>query len=1255
MDIATGTWFRRLREGTEGTQKQIITEISQEEIDRLEDWLSEQGDFINPELDDLFGGRGKMRVAFPLAGEDARNLAQIVSALMSEGWRPPATEHGHGPRQFQRKEVKQKGKRRVGELPVGFGQVDPETNPDPRPVEEFYTDKTVAVLNLERKFDFTIPAGPRKGENIEKTERSTMSRAIAKLVKQGKISKELLEWWNNKQIYYTNDHKWEDVEELFDMTSSAHKYTIIVSRDPIDVLRMSDIGRISSCHREGGEYFQCAVSESRGTGIIAYRVRTEELDRLLAGEGSDLEIAQEVVEATILNNDKRFNALHKRLNDAEMFDFGVNAIKDELRVKPDVKEYITPDMVRDAMRAKLDDKPWPPPTLNPDVELKSLSDFDSEEIFQDSDRDVEGIEAYERVRMRKYYDTASDHWFVVPELRPYGAKQPGFVKAVRGWAWDNQKDIFVDDEGETYYPREEYLQRHGASYEDNRDGQLFNVFFAEGTDSSVTRYQNTNFEKVVPEVEDDPTSSLEAQLQEAREQIDEIMDAASNRTEHLSFVGSAEMAEFAEFIYVYGAADAQFQFPLGWEGDVERGEDGWHFPEDDRQKKAIPRAYGGVDWKVGRRFTNMIEDKLGSYADDIGWEIVESRSEGYDLVISANFICDACEDVGDFDNFVDGLIDEVDDKYDEIYEKIRRELFLSGYIAASDWDTLYDDLEEADNTLENWYGVGVGDEDYDGEVWFWFKPGTASGGLFPTSVKLDPRIGNTPYSLEKIFKNEGRVGLGGKVSPGPQFMKRLSLVLADLEAQANGYAENQLDLAFGDKYARPTYEGITFAKNAQLLFELAGDNMINGFLKVQLKSNNSREEIEGALAFMKYVDQYPEFIMKGISDNLKVYVNEYIDYLKARTQKMEDGTTFMEMYNRIRSKYLAQADLGNADAESAMLLAMWGRDNWDKMSDVEKYTLVDVYMRPLVTGAFHPRNAWSHMSNIPLNWNNFVQQKMRGEQFRAPGVVARNYSWFTAHPEDAKQARQTTEPPSNENVEEQILRIDKLLNERYDQRIYKMAVLILAQKLEGRETDDLKNAIRGIKDVTTVVTVGSRNVGTATEYQFDVKYRQEGQKARDWFIKDILAPALRQMPGIEIKDWSAPQLYDTSLKEYFMPNTYSTAMTTPAASLDQISRDWVEGGVRLYDMPAHAQDMEYHLMMPVEELLPYTSRIYRAPMDAFEGRYHHFIKKGPQAPVFVVVGQNGRIKIAGNEDIVWFAKKAGLKEVPVFVRYQKQA
>jgi hypothetical protein len=40
--------------------------------------------------------------------------------------------------------------------------------------------------------------------------------------------------------------------------------------------------------------------------------------------------------------------------------------------------------------------------------------------------------------------------------------------------------------------------------------------------------------------------------------------------------------------------------------------------------------------------------------------------------------------------------------------------------------------------------------------------------------------------------------------------------------------------------------------------------------------------------------------------------------------------------------------------------------------------------------------------------------------------------------------------------------------------------------------------------------------------------------------------------------------------------------------------------------------------------------------------------------VYVAIGMNGRIRITGNEDIVWFAKKAGKKEVPVFLSYQKQ-
>jgi hypothetical protein len=41
-------------------------------------------------------------------------------------------------------------------------------------------------------------------------------------------------------------------------------------------------------------------------------------------------------------------------------------------------------------------------------------------------------------------------------------------------------------------------------------------------------------------------------------------------------------------------------------------------------------------------------------------------------------------------------------------------------------------------------------------------------------------------------------------------------------------------------------------------------------------------------------------------------------------------------------------------------------------------------------------------------------------------------------------------------------------------------------------------------------------------------------------------------------------------------------------------------------------------------------------------------------PVYVALGQNGRVRLTGGEDLIWFAKKSGLKELPVFFSYQRQ-
>lgn len=68
---------------------------------------------------------------------------------------------------------------------------------------------------------------------------------------------------------------------------NAFSKSLVISRAPLDVLRMSDHPTapqaIQSCHSQGGSYFQCAVTEAQGTGLVGYVVADKDL------EGLDLE------------------------------------------------------------------------------------------------------------------------------------------------------------------------------------------------------------------------------------------------------------------------------------------------------------------------------------------------------------------------------------------------------------------------------------------------------------------------------------------------------------------------------------------------------------------------------------------------------------------------------------------------------------------------------------------------------------------------------------------------------------------------------------------------------------------------------------------------------------------------------------------------------------------------------------------------------------------------------------------------------
>lgn len=79
-------------------------------------------------------------------------------------------------------------------------------------------------------------------------------------------------------------------QEVLDKFAKAGgSLSVVVSRMPIDVLRMSDFEQIQSCHSQGSEMFNCAIEETQDGGAIAFVVRDSDLKKI------DLE-AEEIFE-----------------------------------------------------------------------------------------------------------------------------------------------------------------------------------------------------------------------------------------------------------------------------------------------------------------------------------------------------------------------------------------------------------------------------------------------------------------------------------------------------------------------------------------------------------------------------------------------------------------------------------------------------------------------------------------------------------------------------------------------------------------------------------------------------------------------------------------------------------------------------------------------------------------------------------------------------------------------------------------------
>ena len=212
--------------------------------------------------------------------------------------------------------------------------------------------------------------------------------------------------------------------------ANSDTYKIILSRHPIDILRMSDFRQITSCHKppshpkyEGprDNYYQCAVAEAHGQGAMAYVVQK---GVLFSETGT-----------------KTIEEAEKAINEAE------EVFYDERR--PASWEEQGPNSIGIIPNSR--------------VRLRKLTYHQPEEwkdAFNLKDDAGEGTQ------------------FALPEKSVYGARISGIVEKVKEWALENQAEQIAnfpkDKEGKILFNR---FIKSGGTYEDNTPATLMQQMF----------------------------------------------------------------------------------------------------------------------------------------------------------------------------------------------------------------------------------------------------------------------------------------------------------------------------------------------------------------------------------------------------------------------------------------------------------------------------------------------------------------------------------------------------------------------------------------------------------------------------------------------------------------------------------------------------------------------------------------------------------------------------------------------------------
>jgi hypothetical protein len=396
------------------------------------------------------------------------------------------------------------------------------------------------------------------------------------------------------------------------------EYSIVISRNPIDVLRMGELGvrdNLESCHAQGGSYFKCAIQEAKSGGGIAYVVRTE------------------------------------------------------------------------------------------DIEALSEEELQYDEIFEDKKREVDGVHAISRLRIRRY-DTHNDEddieaSLAVPTHRIYGKNIPGFFQAVANFLKMNSRILNNTDYIVNKY-KEGKIVRYGGTYTDVNNDTVFNDMFPgdfKFYDSLIDRERVVEQE---PEYDDDDIDKNLADIMDA--ELREINDRYD--LEHGNYGYDVhDDNEGAYYTAWAGIKFGRFEFSDNIDEDITLN------PQDLKRfnpngqyewQKRTPYEFMGKVSKalIAKKFITDLDRFLPSGIDVDDIKDIDIDVRGF---VRFNLNTDELGfDTSDYRNILDNL-ELMDNNYEEIFRAINKALAINGYLTGVDVDryTAIENPEDFDETLEN--------------------------------------------------------------------------------------------------------------------------------------------------------------------------------------------------------------------------------------------------------------------------------------------------------------------------------------------------------------------------------------------------------------------------------------------------------------------------------------------------------------------------------------------------------------------------